>query len=129
MVQVDQDLQVGGITNWARILSQKADLGSLPHQDFTVANQLSPPAQLRFHIATGYDLPQTSLAERGDFQWSRRILQILLDSLWQLQQVHELGYASPRNAFSGGDFRFGEPGVALHFLTPQAGLLVRVDTD
>ena len=85
MVQVDQDLQVGGITNWARILSKKADLGSLPNQDFTFANQLSPPAQLRFHIATGDDLPQASLAERGDFQWSRRTLQILLDSLWQFQ--------------------------------------------
>jgi hypothetical protein len=69
-----------------------------------LAHQFLSFAQLQFRITTGHDLPQMSLAEGGDFQWSRRTLKVVLDLLWQLKQVHELGHATPREPFSGGDF-------------------------
>ena len=62
-------------------------------------------------------------------QWSGRILQILLDLLWELQEVHQLGHPGPRKAFSGGDSSFGDPRVALHFLAPEASSVVRVYAD
>jgi hypothetical protein len=122
---VDQDLQGGEAADWARISSKKANLGSLLSQDSVLANQFLPPAQLRFTVTTSHDLSQKALAEAEDSQWSRRILQALLDLLWQLKQVHDLGYASPRKALSTGDFRLGEARVVLHFLAPQAGSLVK----
>ena len=80
-------------------------------------------------VAAGQELSQTPLAEGKYFQWSRRVQKVLLDLFGQLQQIHDLGYSSPRKAFSGRDFRSGDPGVALHFLAPETGLLIRVYAD
>jgi hypothetical protein len=56
MVQVDQDLQGGEPANWARIISKRTNLGSLPNQDLAFANKFLPPAQLQFPITAGHDL-------------------------------------------------------------------------
>ena len=119
---MDQDLRVGGAKDWAKTQSESDRLGSFPNQDVALANQFSPPAQLRYPIPAGHDLPQIPLVEGGNFQWSRRMLKVLLDLLGQLKQVHDLGYTSPRKALSGGDFRLAEARVLLHFLTPKTGL-------
>jgi hypothetical protein len=84
MVQVDQDLQGQGVAIFALIQSNSADLGSFPNQDYALANQFLPPAQLGFTIAAGNDLTQTPLAEGTNFQWSRRAQQIFLNLRWQI---------------------------------------------
>jgi hypothetical protein len=73
VVQVDQDLQGGETANSARISAKKAKVGSLSNQVLAFANQFLPHAQLRFPITAGHDLPQTALAQGGDFQWNRRM--------------------------------------------------------
>jgi len=126
VVQVGQDLQGKGAPVSARIQPNSAHLGSLPNQDLALANQFLPPTKLGFTVGVGQELTQTTFAEGANSQSSMQVQHIPLDFLWQLQEVHDLGHASARNAFPGRDFRFGDVGGVLDFLEPRASLMVWV---
>lgn len=104
-------------------------LGSLGSAIHKVSDQILPPLQLKFGTPARQNGPQSALTERVDFQRCHWMEQAILNLIRQLEQIQDLCDPSPRKALSGGDFRLGEPGVALYFVVPETGLLKWVYAD
>jgi len=88
--------------------------------------QSLPVMQLEDGVVLTEKLAQATLVEGIEVQRRWRVLQLLLNCFWQLQQIHDLCDAGARKPFPFGNAGFRQLGISRKLLLPAQCQLKRV---